>query len=220
MKYLIILLLFLSNVIALNAQDNILIDPVTSRTFDSQKYSEIRGTPFLYEKWINGSATIHRGVYKNQQLKLDVYNNTLLFEKDGGSYEFYEPVLGFTLTPNPSDSSSYMYFVNGLKSNALKPEQFVQVLAKGRLNFYRSDIKLVSDMNEINKGVVKIFNNSTRYYFKDSTQTQLMKLSQKDILGLMSDKKALVEEYMSRNKLNLKKEKDVAELVKFYNIQN
>jgi len=220
MKNLIILLLFISNVIALNAQDNILIDPVTSRTFDSQKYSEIRGTPFLYEKWINGSVTIHRGVYKNQQLKLDVYTNTLLFEKDGGAYEFYEPVLGFTLTPNPSDSSSYMYFINGVSSNALKPEQFVQVLAKGRLNFYRSDIKLVSDMNEINRGVVKIFNNSTRYYFKDSTQAQLMKLSQKDILGLMNDKKAIIEEYMNRNKLNLKKEKDVAELVKFYNSQS
>jgi len=220
MKNLIILLLFISNAFVLNAQDNILIDPMTSRVFDSQRYSEIRGTPFLFDKWTNGSVTIHRGVYKNQQLKLDVYNNVLLFEKDGGSYEFYEPVLGFTLTPNPSDSSSYIYFVNGLKSNALKPEQFVQVLAKGRLNFYRSDIKLLSDMNEINKGVVKIFNNSTRYYFKDSTQIQLIKLSQKDILGLMNDKKAIVEEYMSRNKLNLKKEKDVVELVKFYNSQN
>jgi len=220
MKNLIILLLFISNAFVLNAQDNILIDPMTSRVFDSQRYSEIRGTPFLFDKWTNGSVTIHRGVYKNQQLKLDVYNNVLLFEKDGGSYEFYEPVLGFTLTPNPSDSSSYIYFVNGLKSNALKPEQFVQVLAKGRLNFYRSDIKLLSDMNEINKGVVKIFNNSTRYYFKDSTQIQLIKLSQKDILGLMNDKKAIVEEHMNRNKLNLKKEKDVAELVKFYNSQN
>jgi len=219
MKILIILLLFISNVIALNAQDNVLIDPVTSRTFDSQRYSEIRGTPFLMDKWIQGSVTIHRGVYKNQQLKLDVYNNTLLFEKDGGSYEFYEPVLSFVLMPNPSDSSSYMYFINGVSSGGLKPQQFVQVLAKGRLNFYRSDIKLLSDMNEINKGVVKIFNNSTRYYFKDSTQTQVMKLSQKDILGLMNDKIAIVEEYMNRNKLNLKKEKDVAELVKFYNSQ-
>ena len=217
MKNLIILLLFISGVFTLNAQDNILIDPVTSHVFDSQRYSEIRGTPFLMDKWTRGSVTIHRGVYKNQQLKLDVYNNTLLFEKDEGSYEFYEPVLGFALMPNPSDSSSYMYFIKGISSNGLKPEQYVQVLAKGRLNFYRSDIKLLSDMNEINKGVVQIFNNSTRYYFQDSTQTQIMKLSQKDILGLMNDKKAIVEEYMNRNKLNLKKEKDVAELVKYYN---
>ncbi len=72
-------------------------------------------------------------------------------------------------------------------------------------------------MNEINKGLVKIFNNSTRYYFQDSTQTILLKLSQKDILGLMNDKKAIVEEYTNRNKLNLKKEKDVAELVRYYN---
>lgn len=203
--------------ITMNAQDAILIDPVTSHTFDSQKYVEINGTPFLVDQWITGSVKVPRGIYKDQRLKFDVYNNTLLFQKDDKPYEFYEPVQEFILMPRPADSSSYMRFVNGISASGLKPEQYVQVLASGKLSFYRSDIKLVSDMNEINKGIVKTFNNSTRYYFKNEAQTQIMKLSQKEILALMEDKKTQIDEYVSKNKPSFKKEKEVAELVKYYN---
>ena len=49
---------FSQNVISLQ-------DPVSSKNFNSEKYSSIRGTPFLVDKWIKGNVTTPKGVYQN-----------------------------------------------------------------------------------------------------------------------------------------------------------
>ena len=60
-------------------------DPVSSKNFNSEKYSGIRGTPFLMDKWIKGTVTTPVGVYQNLELKLNVYDNIILYNKQ------YEP---------------------------------------------------------------------------------------------------------------------------------
>lgn len=200
------------------AQDMILTDPVTSRTFDTQKYSGIKGSPFLNEDFMLADVVIGKGTYKNQRIKLDLVNNTVLFVKNDEEFEFTEPVLKFTLMPRPSDTSSYQHFIKGINAGGLKPDQFVQVLADGPVALYRSDIKLVSETNEVNAGVIKVFNNSTRYYIKDKEgKVQIVKLNEKDLLSFLQDKKQAIEEYLSKNRLNLKKEKDAGALIRYYN---
>jgi hypothetical protein len=194
-----------------------LIDPVTSRVFDIGRYAEINGTPFYKDEWLKGSIVVTAGRYNDLKLKIDLYKNQLLFLKDDVQYEFVEDLKGVVLMPKPEDSTSYLYFEKGISGPALKPDQFVQVLALGKASLYRSDLKLLAEMNEINKGVVKYFNNSPRYFISTGGQVKIVKPGKKDVIEAIGDKAEALEQYCEQNHLSLKKEKEMVELLKFYN---
>lgn len=201
------------------AQNMILHDPVSSRVFNTYKYSEIRGTPFLFDKWITGSVNIPQGRYADLQLKYDVYENTLLFNRNDQSFEFQDPVLSFTLMPDPGDSSNYLYFTKGISATGLKENQFVQVLTEGKISLYKSDIKLLSELNEINRGVVQSFSKSSRYFALKNNSIELIKLNKNEILALVGDKEKEVSAFISKYKLSFKKEQDIIAIVDYYNTQ-
>lgn len=195
----------------------ILQDPVSARTFNSDKYTDVKGTPFLYDKWIKGNVKVKQGTYQGLELKLDLYENTLFFNRNDNSYAFEEDVMDFVLMPKPNDSSTYQYFTKGLSASSLKPQQYVQVLARGKLGFYRSDIKNMSDMNEINRGRVKTFTTSVRYFVEESGTLKMIKLTKDEILSFMKDKEAEVNSYINEHKLSFKKEADIAAIFSYYN---
>lgn len=203
--------------LTIQAQDMILNDPVTARTFNSGKYSEVKGTPYFIDKWMEGSVTIDRGTYKSLLIKYDVHEQELYFLKNEMSYVFTEPVISFTLKPNPADSTSFMRFIKGLSGNGLKENQYVQVLATGKIDLYRSDIKKMSELNEINRGVVLNFTTSTRYYVKKDNTITLIKLNKQELIDLVKDKEAVMQEYINANKISFKKEADMIRLIRHYN---
>lgn len=203
--------------LGLNAQEMILHDPVTTKIFNAGKYSDMKGSPFLFDKWIRGAASTSSGVYTDLDLKLNAYENTLIFQQNDESYEFQLPINSFVLKPRERDSSSYMYFRRGFTGPSLQASQYVQILTEGKLGLYRSDIKSVSDFNEINRGVVKAFSTVTRYYIKKDAALFLIKPSKDELLSYMTDKKDSVEAFIKEKKLNLKKEIDMIALVKYYN---
>ncbi len=212
MKKLILVSVFAFATCMAFSQDMVLHDPVTGKSFSSEKYSEIRGTPFLYDKWIPGTATSARGIYKDLQLKLDSYNNILYFYKDETPYEFQEPIKSFMLI-NPDT----LRFKKGISGSGLKADQWVQVFTEGKIGFYRSDIKLVSEMSEINVGMVKTFTNSSRYYISKDGKTELVKLSKGDIFEHIKDKEDQVKAYIDANNIGTKKEGDFAKILRYYN---
>jgi hypothetical protein len=198
-------------------QDMVLHDPVSSRTFNSEKYSGFNGSPFLFDKWINGWINTTNGIYKDLSLKLDIYSNIIYFKKDDESYEIQDPVVTFTLMSKVGDSASYLKFRKGLSGSIIKPEQYVQILAEGPVSLYRSDIKLLTDVNEINNGVVKTFTGSSRYIVVKDGSMQLLKNPKKDILPFLQDKNEKVQEFISINKLSLNKDLDLKSLINYYN---
>jgi hypothetical protein len=194
------------------SQGMILHDPVTGRVFKADKYSAIRGTPFLFDKWLPGSASSERGTYHNMQLKLDAYDNVVYFNKNDEPYEFQEKIVSFTLVDPDT-----MYYRKGITGPGLKPEQFVRVLVEGKLGAYKSDIKMVSEMSEINSGMVKTFTGSTRYYISKDGKIELVKLNKSDIFEFIKDKEDKVKEYIDQQKISTKKEADFVNILKYYN---
>jgi hypothetical protein len=195
-------------------QDLVLHDPVSNRTFNSDKFSEIKGSVFLYDKWFPGEVRSKRGLYKDLELKLDLYNNAVYFKRDDLANEFQEEIIGFTIINKDSQ-----FFKRGYAGNGLKQEQFVQVLAEGKISLLRSDIKLVSEMSEINAGIVKTFNNLTRYYIVKNNRAELVKLN-KDLLDHLDDQKDMVKAYMEDKKIPAKKESDFTQIFRYYNTLN
>jgi hypothetical protein len=217
MKY-----IFLWSILFLNSQiifSQILAleDPVSASVFGAEKYAGINGAPFLYDKWVAGTATVSRGTYKNLELKLDSYSNILYFNKDDIPNEFKENVTHFTLMPEVSDSSTYEYYRKGISGPGLKIEQYVRILFEGDLSFFKSEIKLVTDVSQINTGIIKTFNTSTRYYIMKDNLARIIKLNKKEVLEVLKDKEDKIQFYITEKKLSLKKEPEFIELIKYYN---
>jgi hypothetical protein len=195
----------------------ILQDPLSGRVFNSERYSGISGSPFLYDKWITGSVTIAKGYYNNLELKLDAYSNSLYFNRNDQLFEFQDAVKSFILMPNIADSSSYLYFKTGLSGNGLSAAQFVQVLVEGRISLYKADSKLLTEVNEINKGVIKTFGNASRYFVLKENKLESIKIGKNDVFDLMKDKQEKVQAYIDQNKISTKKVEGLILVLKYYN---
>jgi hypothetical protein len=211
------LLLLAGNAVAQNITN--LQDPVSSRMFNTEKYSGIRGTPFLVDKWLQGTATTPNGVYQNLELKYNVYDNTIFFNKDDNTFELVDNIVAFTLMPKPGDTKSYLNYRKGLTGPDFKEKQFVQVLFDGpNASVYKLDQKLVSEMSEINAGMVKTFANGSKYYIARKGQIVGVKFSSaEEIMTALVDKQAQLQRFIVDKKLNFKKDTDLVELVKYYN---
>ncbi|HYC28043.1 MAG TPA: hypothetical protein VEB42_04490 [Chitinophagaceae bacterium] len=210
-----ILSIFLS--VMAYSQGMTLHDPVSGRTFNSTKYSDISGSPFLRDKWTRGAVITSKGTYHNLELKLDAYSNTLYFNKDDSPYEFQDNIISFVLMPDPKDSLTYLYYRKGLSGSGIRGDQYVQVLAQGKADLYKLDTKLLSEINQINQGVVKSFTNASRYYIMQNDNLEMIRPNKSDILNALSDKKNEVQAFIDANNLSFKKDADLAKLFKYYN---
>ena len=105
-----------------------------------------------------------------------------------------------------------------MNQNGLKPEQYVQALVgAGAIQLYRSDIKQVTEMSEINVGMIKTFANTSRYYIKKGNELKLIKLNKDEMMPFLIDKEAAVNAVIETKRLNLKKESDIIQVIQAYN---
>lgn len=215
-----IILFFLWSMALQNVQAQLLQlqDPVSSKNFNPEKYAGIRGTPLLVDKWQHGSVITNKGYYADLELKIDLYDNQVFFNKDDESFELLDQIVAIRLFPKWPDTVQQQVFIKGMSQNNIKPEQYVQVLvAKGPVQLYRSDIKQVTEMSEINAGMVKTFANTSRYFVKKGDQFKLVKLNKEEIMPFLVEKEAEINDFMAKKKLNLKKEADFIQMIQAYN---
>lgn len=193
-------------------------DPVSSKNFNPDKYAGIRGTPLFQDKWIHGSVVTTKGVYPDLELKIDLYDNILFFNKEDASFELLDQIVSVKLFPKWPDTLQQFIFVKGMSQNGLRPEQYVQALVgTGAIQLYRSDIKQVTEMSEINAGMIKTFANTSRYYIKKGDQLKLIKLNKEEIIPFLMDKEAELNSVIEAKRLNLKKESDIIQVIQAYN---
>ena len=193
-------------------------DPVSSKNFNPDKYAGIRGTPLFQDKWIHGSVVTTKGIYPDLELKIDLYDNILFFNKEDASFELLDQIVSVKLYPKWPDTIQQYIFVKGMNQNGLKPEQYVQALVgTGAVQLYRSDIKQVTEMSEINAGMIKTFANTSRYYIKKGDLLKLIKLNKEELMSFLMDKEAAVNAVIETKRLSLKKESDIIQIIQAYN---
>lgn len=191
-------------------------DPVSTKSFNPEKYSGIRGTPFLVDKWYKGTVTTPKGVYQNLELKFDVYENTLFFNKDDESFELLDEIISFTLMPKPGDEAGYLVFRKGISGAGLSGREYVQVLLDGQVGLYKLPLKQVSEMSEINAGIVKTLTNNSKYYISKNKQLRFIKLNKAEVLDALNDKQDKIQSYIDEKKLLFRKETDLVDVLKYY----
>jgi hypothetical protein len=181
-------------------------------------YTDISGSPYVYDKWLPGKATTDKGKVFGGELKMkyNAYDDQLIFVYDTGDQPmlFAEPIKSFEiLTPQP------LTFVNGFPAiDKQTPKTYYQAIALGKVCILKKYIKNITETKGYNTTVIeKKFTDDVAYYIYKDNKITLFKKGKDAVLEATADKSAQIAEYVKANNIGFKKEDDLAKLFNYYN---
>ncbi|MES2448076.1 MAG: hypothetical protein V4546_12895 [Bacteroidota bacterium] len=218
--FLTVIVLLVINVKAqfTGANSSVDLTILDTRVKEMGKYADVKtGVPFVLKDWSQGAITVNGKVQKEElMLKYDEVDDELLVKGEGNSVKkFSLPIEAFTI----KDGSKIRVFVSGFKpTKNANSNAYYELIADGKLKLLRKNFKKISEYKEYSGATAKVIKDDVQYFVVSSdNQPTPIKLEQKSILQVLSDKGAAVEEHIKANKLNLKKENDVVSVFQFYN---
>ena len=200
------------------AQDLFLQDN-QGRVIMNQKYTDVQGSPFLSDSWTKAIVRLKsNGTFKNLEVKYDLVEDQLLFRnnKTDQPMEFIDQVLEFKLVTDDGISSLFMKGFKAIDNNTTN--SFYQVLCDGGIQLLKRKIKKVIEDRAYSSAVtVKTFNEVESYYIAKANTPIKIKKDKKQILSVLADHAAELENYIQQNKLNVKVDEDLIKLIAYYN---
>jgi hypothetical protein len=181
---------------------------------NSQSTSSIDGSSCFNEEWAEGKVVLGSGKeYLVESFKYDIYSNRLLFLNK--SVEYYIPesekVNEFSIGEShficSGNADYYEVISSGNKIELLK--KYKCTIIEGK-----SDNGIIQATNDK-------FGINFLYFVKmrDGKMTKLT-VKKKPVIELLSDKKEKISKFIKKNKLKVRKEKDLAALFNYYNSIN
>ena len=187
-------------------------------------YDGIKGTPYLNSSWSKGSLLMISGVrYEDMALKYDMMEDNVLVKTESGK----------TIFPNQGDVRSFNYLDSlgnehwfydlGLSQEGRLAELkgFFELLYQGKSSLY---VKRGKHLEHIeSKGAYS--SNKSYDEFRDNQLEYVLVNKESEVIGFKQGKKnvltalddeGVMAEYAKKNKLNLKKEKDIIALVTYF----
>jgi hypothetical protein len=165
--------------------------------------------------WQKGSVIYNNVLYENVIMKYDLVNDQLIVtpKEQGGMF------IGL-LSPRISQFSFSTFtfiYINKTKQNTFSSPGFYQQLVLGKLTVLAKRSKVI---NEKIEGVTLLrkFKERVKYYLLKDNEVHAVK-HKKDILNVVKDRRKEVQKFLSKNKLNYRKdpEKTLVALAEFYN---
>ncbi|HYW97297.1 MAG TPA: hypothetical protein VE870_17015 [Bacteroidales bacterium] len=190
-----------------------------NHAFDN-RYEGVEGTPFMNKDWENGGIYLLSGkFYNNLKLKLDAYNNNLIFQtNDGKDILLDKSLLDYFILTNNDGTELRKFKVVRTPENPLG--HYYQVL-------YDKDISLLLKYEKVyvKADYQKAINTNRRYdefktnkiwyiYKPGDQEPQKIKLNKREAKELFSGRSD-VSNFISKNNLNMKSPEDWVELLTF-----
>lgn len=214
MRFLLVLFLLAFDSSSLFSQNSTMLqEPLSSKRFNAEKFAAIRGTPFLFDKWLFGSVLTSKGEYDNLELKFNIYDNTILINKQDDAAELNENISSFTL----NQGNQILLFRKSKLFSEVNASQYFQVLVDGKIPLYKLHVKKLAEMSEINAGIVQTFTNSAKYYIEINNALQTLKTDKESIIKLFSSKEEKINSFLNENKISFRKEDDIVKLFNYIN---
>jgi len=218
------LLLFANICIGQNLLANLSLLEEKSRTANDLKYNVdgIDGHQYLLDDWGMGKIVINDSINAPQaRIQFDMVSG--------------EPIIGNEHKPNKGfilkDKSITNFEINNIYFVRIPKSSFKEEMDRDYFSVpsLTKDNYLITDSYKVLKEPFVLSNgyNDTNQNKKYITVTKFyilgqnkkyvnVKLKEKEILNALSNKKSELKKYIKTNKLNLKKEKDVINLLKHY----
>ncbi|MFI5133776.1 MAG: hypothetical protein ACHQEB_05540 [Chitinophagales bacterium] len=226
MKKNYLLILLLSPVFILHAQNNNNDNPLNDRKMIDRtsgnllyiyQYEDVKGTPFLYDDWMPAIVIAYDNtMFKNMHLKFDVAGNEFIFKRNDTNYRVGPEATEIRMFSKNGDS---IVFRNGFNiNNAIRQSKYIQVLSEGKITFLKYFRKNTEEYNEYGDATkYKRFVEMYEYYTYKDNKSDPVRITKKELETLLSDKWDKVSQYMSQNNLSGKDEKSFAAAINYYN---
>ncbi len=211
-KITILLLFFITGVVNAQYQQDVQGRPILAIT-----YTDVIGTPFLFDNWIKGTVWLENGsVYKEVFLKYSSFNDELFFKnpKDEILLAFVLPVKSFSLEIG---TETYLYRNGFPEIDNFGKKTFYRVLFDGGITFLVKNYKTMMENKPYNSATIekKFVENNGYYVFKDGAMKRF-KPTKKDFLELFSTKASEIETFIKKEKIDFKNNSDLIKIFEYY----
>lgn len=179
--------------------------------------SDIQGNAyFLTDSFQRGTVVYENIVYENILMNYDVVTDQLVIT---ANEQKSLPLSLFGPRVKEFSFSGLNFFYEDEKNDIATslPKGFYQELAKGRATAICKTTKIIYETID-NNGVLRKFEQQKRYYILKNSHSYFIK-NRKDLLNILSDQKKRIQEFMRKEKLVFRKNKQrtISRVTEFYN---
>jgi hypothetical protein len=185
------------------------------------KYVDVKGSPFFEDRYIKGSATLqNKQTFNNLFLRYDQVQDMVYFKNDmaeENAMTFASPAVEFKI-PMGTDTAVFAKLATG----NLKNDGYYQVLYNGSTTLLKKiRKKLVTKSTYGTSGEEKNISSIVNYFIITANGKLLpFNRETKSILKTLGNKQEAMEKYISADSLDLKKDKDLAAVIAYYDTLN
>ncbi|MGQ8337904.1 hypothetical protein ACUNWD_15245 [Sunxiuqinia sp. A32] len=180
-------------------------------------YEDIKGSPYLQEDFIEGLIIINdSSLYKGVPMRYNVYNEIIEFEHPNGTILEID---------NPDQFREYIindqaFIYHTLAKTNKNEKGFYEVLVSGKLTLakkYNIELKdpLPPQAYKDAKPAEFSFKPSYYYIIKGNQISEVS--NEKNLLEAISSNQNNIKSYIKKNKLKVKKEDDLKNIIEYYN---
>lgn len=181
----------------------------------------IQGSPYVFELFGEGKVVFVNGMESvDSSLNYSYFDHKLYFTKSGGLYVVNQQAKAFVLNgvdkENNKLSKQFMCLFPSVDDNT--PATFYEVLGKGdNFQLLKYTHKRIKETVVYGGAPTKEYVSDDTYYIYDKTVQKMLALgsshSLKAVKKALPNYAAQIDAYLNANKLNLKKEVDMIQLL-------
>lgn len=189
------------------------LQDINGRPYLITNYSEYQGSPFLFDDWkIADVITAKDDRLYKILVNVDVYGNTVLFNRNDSVYMFVEEIKEFNINEG---STNYVY-KKGKILHPLLPDVFMQVLSATPL-LAKKVVKQLAQVQEYGSAnKIQKFAQVTEYYGVIGGTINKIKLTKADAQNFFYNKWSQIQDYAFRNNISYKTNEGWMQLLSFY----
>ena len=197
------------------------IDELVVKPMRLPALQEVGGSPFLTADYQAGSVQIEENkIVTNVPVKFNIFSNAIMVQKNGQDLklEFFQSVT-YDITGNDGTIKHIMFRQDYPEIDNHTNESVYQVLSMGAqvhlLKFLSQKVEDAATLGDYSRR--EIVTTQQLYIYTPGGGIKRIKASKQSITEALPALSAKIDEVVTANKLNLKSEADIAELVEALN---
>lgn len=193
---------------------------LTSRPIVLLNVMDISGSPYLSTEYKTGFVKVKSGYHEDGvPVRFNIYKNVIEFKQKGIELTLDDLDIAMYFDV-PGDSNSLRIFKTGYPAIEKQKESSIyEVLAMGDkahlLKYFSQKVEEVKSMGDYDKKELNTYSNL--YLFIPGKGIEKIKADKKAVMNHFPGQEDKIEALIKDNKLNLKKENDLAELITLIN---
>jgi hypothetical protein len=202
--------------LALSSQAQVLLVDINGVPYTDRNTADLGGSPFFNDEFLKGSITLDdKSVFKDIFLRYDLESDQLVYRKSStsGSMLPNGKVIGFTIEQPNGMSANFKGVFKGDDKDG-----FYQLLLEGNNSLLKKVKKKVVEVVEYNSSSKnKTMSTMTSYFIQKPTgDIELVKSDKKSFIKVFG-RESEINDFISKQNINLKNESDMIKLVAYIN---